>query len=129
MRFTIGQDQYRMRFAHVAINGQGKFVPTDDFSAANRATICEIQKLNPQNNEFEGIAGSYTVCSEKDIFSRASGRKAALTFAMKQINDKALRTQIWNNYLNPTEAEKSTPKNPNLITRILDGVAKFTGLF
>lgn len=112
MRFTIGSDEYRLRFAHLGVTDTGSFIPTDAKDeegkplATNRATICEIQRSLPRG-EWQGIAGSYTICSKKDIFSRASGRKTALTFAVNQIKDKSLRRGIWQAYLAPrTEKPK-----------------------
>jgi hypothetical protein len=43
------------------------------------------------------------ICSPKDNFCKATGRKIALTKVMKNFNDKEFRTAIWNKYFSLTK--------------------------
>lgn len=104
MRFTHGDVEGRVRFVHTyasfSTSGAVLFVqPKPDAEwLYNRVTVCEVSVLNKNTNEFDGIAGSYSVCHEMDQFNKAVGRRIALTNALHQIADKNLRRSIWKAY-------------------------------
>ena len=79
--FTL--DDYRVSFNHT------HFDP--NFDLFRGYTHCFISK--DDKAEFMGVAW----CSTQDQFNKATGRKVALTRALKPF-DKETRTRFWNAY-------------------------------
>ena len=64
-----------------------------DMFAVEHITICRLY-----DSLGEVLSEGYAFQKEPDNFSRAIGRRIALTKALRSINSKSLRTDIWQDY-------------------------------
>ena len=81
----------RFKFAHV--RGKEK----EQFKAK---TVCTIDRKLVDGYDWFRVSRGIAECSKEDSFSRAIGRKIALTRAIKRGSsiDKETRTKIWETY-------------------------------
>ena len=91
MKAKVGGDTYRVTFAHV-YSKKYKMV-----------TMCNIWIYNtydPREGAAEWTNLNYGMakCGLKDNFCKETGRKIALTRALRCFDDKEFRTAIWNAY-------------------------------
>jgi len=80
--FTL--DNYKVRFAHSQY-------PSGTWCKG--VTTCEIFNAFDES----GVGYGLTYCSRSDQFNKATGRKVALTRALKAF-DKETRTRFWKAY-------------------------------
>lgn len=59
-------------------------------------TLCTISVPEYPNIEFTGTAK----CSKDDAFNKRIGRYYAFKYAVRQINDKEIRTRLWDEFNN-----------------------------
>ena len=84
MTIKINDKEYRVQFEY-----------PDEPYPAGKITICHINDMV----HFAGIA----LCNPKDQFCKATGRKIALSHALKSIGlDKPARRQFWAEYFKLT---------------------------
>lgn len=90
MRAIVGKDIYKVTFAHIA-SKKYKMV-----------TMCNIWKINKgwifPEDEWANLNYGLAKCGVNDNFCKETGRKIALSRALKCIDDKEVRTAIWNAY-------------------------------
>ena len=94
MRVQIDDKNFEILFRHVRIEDKPENAPP-----IQAFTECEIVKLNGES-KMRWSTG-YAICSVKDQFRRATGRKIALTRAVACFR-RDQRTQIWNEYWKKT---------------------------
>ncbi len=85
----FGQDgiEYRIVFSHEQC---------PDGPRIKSVTTCRI--VVKVNGTIQLWSSGYAYCSVKDVFSKETGRKVALTRALKEF-DKEFRTRAWKAYL------------------------------
>jgi hypothetical protein len=100
MIFKLGNYTYKVTFAHIKPRpkqGQYKMV-----------TMCNVWKYNPipygesiegtDSKDWLNLNYGMAKCGLKDNFCKETGRKIALTRALRYFDDKEIRTAIWNAY-------------------------------
>lgn len=98
MKAKVGKDIYKVTFAHIASkNGKYKMV-----------TMCNVWKYNPipygesiegtDSKDWLNLNYGMAKCGKRDNFCKETGRKIALTRALRCFDDKEFRTAIWNAY-------------------------------
>lgn len=115
LEVDVDGDKFRVTFFHdrgkrheyldVEEGKDGRKVTTfpegvTDASGRSRRgfTNCVIEKCNGGEAEDEVIAFGVSWCSWSDQFNRRKGRMNSLTMATSELDQKGLRTAIWNEY-------------------------------
>lgn len=94
---VLKTDKYEVWFYHEIIDDVilfrsfGILIPRGE---ARRCTRVEIRQCNLPNPTIDGIS----VCNSVDNFNKAVGRKLALEDALKKIDSKEDRKEIWEEY-------------------------------
>ena len=96
----VGEDIYKVTFAHIKPRprqGQYKMV-----------TMCNIWKYDPiiwgesiegtDSKDWLNLCYGIAKCGKNDNFCKETGRKIALTRALRFFKDKEIRSAIWDAY-------------------------------
>lgn len=93
MIITNGEYDYRLNFKHIR-------------EVEPSSTVCSIERVKTGGSfkeSAETLGSGEATCAHIDNFCRSTGRKVALSRAMKSV-DKALRKGIWDGYFKQVKA-------------------------
>ena len=101
----------RIKWHHEHVNGDTPIASSDTSNTKYRGvTTCWLTLEPPPHYGLYASAihiEKRAECSMRDRFCKEIGRKVSLTKALSGM-DKAIRRQIWNGYLNRTDAQLAT---------------------
>ena len=89
----VGEDIYKVTFAHIQPKTKRR----------KMATLCNVWKYNENylalgENRWTNLNYGIAKCGVDDNFCKETGRKIALTRALRYFEDKEIRTAIWDAY-------------------------------
>lgn len=102
-RVNVGDDIWTVDFSH----------GTDD--SGSRFTLCQLGVSRSEDEMPLNSSSGISLCSRKDNFNKATGRKLALTRALAY-HDRGFRTKIWEAYFHRIRSQKSNaPRDLSLV--------------
>jgi len=98
MKVKLGGDVYKVTFAHIKPKTKH----------CEMATLCNVWKYAPilwgesiegtDSKQWLNLCYGTAKCGVDDNFCKETGRKIALTRALRYFEDKEIRTAIWDAY-------------------------------